>query len=447
MHSYEKFISLLQSSDWKAYGTQKTVSISKMEVSGHPMGIIRGIGEFSINRIPSIWDYLSVVSSSGMRRVWDTLFDTTSIIERLDTYSILAHVKMKAQWPTAPRDFYTLTTVLTASKKILFFSSSVVDDKTPVSIGPYVRGHVDLAGWLIERTDHQTVRVTYVVQTDPKGWIPSSVLTAVSSQMPMLVESVAAFYDTHGSGVCAVRMQNGGDITMNEYDPEKKIWCGNMAFEGANGSFLLRIDRKRWGAKGIAIRCTIPINATLHYDASYGDCLILQVSAFNTVGRLSIQPGDHGSIQLNGETLPEPEKVIGDLAVEISAEKSNRLQGMTPIKEESMHNLLPDNTRSVDISTIANNPLIRYGEDAYQALLLLHQSMEGWELLSNGKQGGLTMHRKYFPGGPYSGIPMMRGSKIIEGFNAEEILAVVKSWSCRKMCKFSFNFFLFFLFF
>jgi len=41
-------------------------------------------------------------------------------------------------------------------------------------------------------------RIRYLIQSDPKGWVPASALKAISSQMPGCVATVRDYLTTHG---------------------------------------------------------------------------------------------------------------------------------------------------------------------------------------------------------------------------------------------------------
>ncbi|KAI0051015.1 hypothetical protein FA95DRAFT_422043 [Auriscalpium vulgare] len=81
-------------------------------------------------------------------------------------------------------------------------------------------------------------------------------------------------------------------------------------------------------------------------------------------------------------------------------------------------------------SLTSATPPIKYALDAlsYVQCVYTRPSLDGWTVVT---EKGLPLHRKLVPEVSPS-IPVHRGEKVIEGFSAEEIAAVVSNYDCRK---------------
>jgi len=95
-----------------------------------------------------------------------------------------------------PRDFATLTAATfnkeTGSAAVL--SKSIIHKSIPEEKG-FVRGQLLNTGYIIEPTDgtRKQSNVTYIVQIDPKGWIPMPIVAAVSKQQPLTLARLRNF--------------------------------------------------------------------------------------------------------------------------------------------------------------------------------------------------------------------------------------------------------------
>jgi hypothetical protein len=80
----------------------------------------------------------------------------------------------------------------------MVFSQSIKHEKTP-EISGFVRGELLTSGYIIEPVDgtqQKESKVTYIVQLDPKGWLPTSVVNSVAVDQPKTLASLRNFINT-----------------------------------------------------------------------------------------------------------------------------------------------------------------------------------------------------------------------------------------------------------
>ncbi|KAF9574133.1 hypothetical protein EC968_007385 [Mortierella alpina] len=222
--SYTYFNSLLQepASSWKAISKQRGVQISKLETQGHAPGIVKGEGIFEDY---SIWDLKAVLDCASARKIWDKMFDESHMLQQVTPSSILSYVRLKGFWPTSPKDMAVLNTTFITKDAIHYFATSV-DDTTqypsiPPPVSPFVRSELVVSGWYLEAIKPRSVRVVYIAQAPPTGWmVPGSALGAMTTEMPLCVAEIIKYLETYGSPPTLVSIRRGRALGV-DYSHEK----------------------------------------------------------------------------------------------------------------------------------------------------------------------------------------------------------------------------------
>ena len=92
---------------------------------------------------------------------------------------------------TAPRDFCNLTHwEARPDGNIILIAKSVEHPKCPEA-KPYVRATLHIGGWVLEPAPNNSTKVTYLMQTDINGSVPTFVVKKVTSQQGRIVVTVA----------------------------------------------------------------------------------------------------------------------------------------------------------------------------------------------------------------------------------------------------------------
>lgn len=106
-----------------------------------------------------------------------------------DAYKII-YMEMKAQWPVSNRDF-----VLVSSRKkegnAMYLATKSCNYPKPEANG-IVRAELHVGGYIIEKIDEKSTRVTYVSDSDAKGNIPGMIKNTVSAKQGGVASKVGA---------------------------------------------------------------------------------------------------------------------------------------------------------------------------------------------------------------------------------------------------------------
>ncbi|KAJ3021099.1 UNVERIFIED_CONTAM: hypothetical protein HDU68_009805 [Siphonaria sp. JEL0065] len=179
--------------------------ITMHTIPGYPFAVVRGGG--IIRGGSSIPEIFAVIRSSNCRKLWDARFDSGTPLVVLGPDDYFSHTIQKGAFPVAARDFVVALTVRRPSRRELVSVSTSVKADTgdiPGVVVPSdgesgrVRGQLDFAGWLLKETN-SGVEAVYMVQVDPKGSIPSSVVKLVQNSTPLAISNVAGFLEKEGT--------------------------------------------------------------------------------------------------------------------------------------------------------------------------------------------------------------------------------------------------------
>lgn len=158
---------------WTTPQTLRDIRIStyKMQPAGRtsPLPIVRGEYTFpdTPNRDAFIRDLVDIVQSDTARQTWDARYESSKVLSYLSHSLAKVHARMKGLFPVAPRDC-----VLLHGRVETLVSTYIV--QTGVDADPvrgYVRAGMAVVCWEFERLDDQGVRVTFLADTDPCGYI------------------------------------------------------------------------------------------------------------------------------------------------------------------------------------------------------------------------------------------------------------------------------------
>ncbi|CAI2164675.1 17120_t:CDS:2 [Funneliformis geosporum] len=127
------------------------------------------------------------------RPEWDHMTAEAGIVEIIDESTRVQYVKMKAVFPTSARDVVTIgyTTQLEDGRMVMV-NRSIEHRLCPEKPG-IVRIEAGCAGVVVEPIKDQPNKchVTQIADANPKGWIPKSVISLVSTRdMPTSVKKL-----------------------------------------------------------------------------------------------------------------------------------------------------------------------------------------------------------------------------------------------------------------
>jgi len=95
----------------------------------------------------------------------------------------------------ASRDFCVLSTSKRiGTDKIVVTAASINYPNCPDRPN-YVRGELRTSGSIVEKIDNNSVKLTYLVQVDPKGLLPTYVVNWVASEQALNVHYMRQYFE------------------------------------------------------------------------------------------------------------------------------------------------------------------------------------------------------------------------------------------------------------
>ncbi|TPX55157.1 hypothetical protein PhCBS80983_g05550 [Powellomyces hirtus] len=481
---FNLFNCLLSDTTFRHVSSQKSIAIFHKEVLDHPVGILKGVGVYAGSQ-GLMWDVLAVIQTAGVRKIWDANFENDTLIEHLCPTSFLVHAMNKAVWPTSARDATVVSTLITDNdSRIQSIVNSVEnDDALPGVKNGTVRAHVDIAGWDIECLPHGEIRVTHIMQFNPRGWIPSSLLNAVSTQLPLAVNAVYTHVKEFGAPPYIVRCPERYRIVRKEYDHGSgtfQLAAMPRSEEHKMGTCQVldvRIDLEKWCSGDVDIGASQPVK--LLRNQTYGvSALLIRIIASQSDIELRVSKGARGEgIVVNGVSREvdeghvdfDPDSfsrsgsnlLIGSLPISIPTPRSQSPAG-TPEQSQGWESpsgrlsasavMLNERDTTLPMSLPADDSskggkgaaprtsrkasegerlreLKHSAKSAVGKLMKINSTSNNWALVTS-LRSGLTVHKRTVS---TSGFPMMKGVKVIEGFSSQEVFAVIKAFGCRKI--------------
>lgn len=161
------------------------------------------------------------------RPEWDDMCDGLRVIEQLDPFTFIYHIKLKSRWPTSARDSCNLIGFRKlADGRFISIAQSLEDDaRCPVDAsGKIVRMSTRLSGNLFTPLSDGHFHLTQLIDADPKGFIPSALVQRVSSKsFPLTMDRIeGAIKGSSSEGYyenIVNSAQNADSIQESSHDP------------------------------------------------------------------------------------------------------------------------------------------------------------------------------------------------------------------------------------
>lgn len=190
---------------WQPLVTQDGVSVEERSAAGRVLPELRGTVEIEAG----IFEVLAVIADVPRQTEWMHDCEESRRIREVGPDVSLLYNRTRAPWPVSDRDavLRTETTLIAPSQRVAVRFANVADAGTPPVDG-IVRmarlvGEYDLVALAPTRT-----RVTYRLDIDPGGSLPTWAVTRTSRDIPLrtllgLREQVAATRGTYSAFVSA----------------------------------------------------------------------------------------------------------------------------------------------------------------------------------------------------------------------------------------------------
>jgi len=119
---------------------------------------------------------------ADFRQTWDDKMIEGRVLEQLDPFNEVGYYAARAPIGISNRDFVNLRSwkVYPERNEWIIFNHSVVHKDMPDK-KDFVRAWSILTGYIIKKTDDGCT-LTYLTQSDPKGWIPTWVVNTLTTK-------------------------------------------------------------------------------------------------------------------------------------------------------------------------------------------------------------------------------------------------------------------------
>ncbi|KAI8596414.1 hypothetical protein EDD21DRAFT_312172, partial [Dissophora ornata] len=207
---------------WRAISSENGFKSYSRVISGAGLPMLRGEG--TITGGWTVEQINAAIESSGCRQVWDERFENMSIAETFNHNEYLFHITLRGIGSLTGRDLAGVTIIdrdpLTSA--LYNVSTSVLDPTIPEDPGR-IRAMLELSGWSLRPTfDGQgntvSVNVTFVIQIDIRGSLPSSVVKSMTSSMTTAVPRLNQFINKSGYPPFASHIS--GTRLLDTFDPK-----------------------------------------------------------------------------------------------------------------------------------------------------------------------------------------------------------------------------------
>jgi hypothetical protein len=180
---------------WKFNFSSKGVDCFVAEFEGLTAGKGVGVVHFPLNAVFGILKECGDpddLEKKCYRK--DPDMKTLQLLKTFNPQTWSAYLEYKSQYFVAGRDFVNINHWRReASGKVFFVGGAVESAEMPKRSG-LVRGELVIGGWLMEAVDGgKATKLTYVVQLDLKGSIPTWISGEIMKRQPMQIDKIRNF--------------------------------------------------------------------------------------------------------------------------------------------------------------------------------------------------------------------------------------------------------------
>eukprot|EP01089_Gocevia_fonbrunei_P018888 TRINITY_DN64_c0_g1_i1.p1 TRINITY_DN64_c0_g1~~TRINITY_DN64_c0_g1_i1.p1 ORF type:complete len:357 (-),score=101.81 TRINITY_DN64_c0_g1_i1:41-1111(-) len=176
---------------WTANGETNGIKISYKDLPDSPIRCFKGVGV-----IKATAEVLRLhLVQIDLRQFWDPMFLGGAYKLQITKDYRVVYYSFSAPWPVTSRDFVTVAgEFMEEDGSVVSAVNSIQRDDMPDKEG-FVRGHLSPTGFVVKplaNAEDGTPRceVTYIIQIDPSGWIPTWVVNLVNADQPNCINKL-----------------------------------------------------------------------------------------------------------------------------------------------------------------------------------------------------------------------------------------------------------------
>ncbi|UZJ55827.1 hypothetical protein CBS101457_005147 [Exobasidium rhododendri] len=179
------------------------------------------------------WDDLQdafrrLLATPECRPLWDHMVEESEVIEELDAATRVCRTIFRLGWPASHRDAVTISKTMVDGSTLLDVSTSLPrSPDAPAYLRPappYVRSHVNLFAWCLQKTDDSTLKVTVFWSWDLKGAWLGMPAGGLGGMLPSLVTSLVSHVADEASRVPYLAdFGRNVEVTSRRFDPTRDM--------------------------------------------------------------------------------------------------------------------------------------------------------------------------------------------------------------------------------
>eukprot|EP01105_Mastigella_eilhardi_P005906 TRINITY_DN17586_c0_g1_i1.p1 TRINITY_DN17586_c0_g1~~TRINITY_DN17586_c0_g1_i1.p1 ORF type:complete len:223 (-),score=61.25 TRINITY_DN17586_c0_g1_i1:87-722(-) len=167
--------------------------VQRADRGGLAFPVLVGAGEIKAD----VHDVLQPCSRFDLRCKWDTFYDSGHLLSD-DGHVQVYYGKSKGSFTVWPRDFVMATTVQEDGEGGFWVVTTSVEDPAVPPVSSCVRGHIYYAGFHLTSAPGGPgctagTKITYSMQGDAAGWIPTAIVNLVNKYQPLGIIGIRKF--------------------------------------------------------------------------------------------------------------------------------------------------------------------------------------------------------------------------------------------------------------
>lgn len=171
---------------WKFVEESNGVKIFKRDSISPTAPFVMGTGV--VNCSPLI--LLALVKDVSKKKLWDSMFEKGHKVEDISPFVSIDYQKYKAVWPTDSRDFCNLNSYrINEDGSVIAGGSSIQHPSCPETKG-CIRANLILGGMVVVPISGNKSHVSYLINLDLCGSIPSMIINIISIRQPQIVSAL-----------------------------------------------------------------------------------------------------------------------------------------------------------------------------------------------------------------------------------------------------------------
>ena len=210
----------VQAAEWEVEKREAGVVVSVMEVPERDLPVFKGVG---LVKAP-MTDVLSVLSDTPRRTEWVYACSASEILKQVTKTSRIIYNKTASPWPVSDRDMIVRTHIElnTEKKEVLIPFKEAPEFGYPEQDGvvrvPRIRGF-----YRVEYIAEEETRVTYQVDADPGGMLPTWLARMASIDLPLKT-------------LVGLRKQVAKTRRDGDYKPLREKWKAALSSQNDQGT-------------------------------------------------------------------------------------------------------------------------------------------------------------------------------------------------------------------